>query len=505
MDTHKSSHQKLRTSHRALERSCSVQPDVSFHTTSFYSTKRNSKCPGRSLTEIFTDKPRSRASSSDPSVTLRRRTLTTGAPLFLSSSATKESREKAPLNRSFSELTWSALHFNERSDSSDVDGSCYSTLDHEGIDSGEEDTARYPLLASISSSAGSQKQQSNLVSPSERNEKGSSQVKSRKAEHSFIWRLMKCIFKILFWCITVAFIITLVMLLLSTYLTYERTQCDIKRKAPLPLGELEERLSVSVIGQEVAVDVILNSLKAFEADKANPLLILWMVGWSGTGKTHAINVLKNVFSSVASVFTVIPSFYPQHNYLLLKQKVSKLYYNLDVCSPNVIIIDGWDEDNQPWQILEELVVNHIHGITQGNAKGKSIVVLSGMQGSKYVNRKYLQLNQEGRDRESLTINDFDSIADKVSQVKAVNDSISAFVFVPFLPMEAKQVQLCIAEELSKLIKTNLLTKDYDYEQVSEQVIRQMDFIPASHPLLALTGCKRVQPLVHMALSRDLEN
>ncbi|XP_064106805.1 LOW QUALITY PROTEIN: torsin-2A-like [Macrobrachium nipponense] len=472
--------------HKSLHRSNSLQPEVIHQNSSAYSSRHKCKNPGRSLTEIYTAKTKGRASSSDPAFSLRRRTLTTVAPLLRSSSS-REDKEKF-LNRSFSEMSWSSYY----------DDSSVCSYDNRKDTKEKEDAYSLKDSESLVSNQTSE----TLVSSSGTVEECEIKVEEANRKSSFLWIILKNCLKLFFWVIVVILTVILIVLLFSVYFTYVKTQCDIKRKVMLPLEELDRYLSESVIGQEIATNVILSSLQDFENNKVNSPLVMWMVGWTGSGKTFSTNILKKVLSSASQIFTVIPSLYPQNDVSELKLKVKGLYDELHPCSFNVIVIDGWDENNLPFEILEQLLSHFRVGVYQQKEIGKTLIVLSGTQGSQNINKEYLRLRRDGRKRESLRVDDFKTVTERETQGRKMLEVLKSYAFVPFLPMEAEQIQKCVTEELSKMNKSGLLPEDYNYKKIIELVIGQLDFIPASYPLLAVTGCKRVQALLQISFLGD---
>ncbi|XP_068215275.1 torsin-1A-like [Palaemon carinicauda] len=487
MESHKALVPTLPTRQRPLHRANSLQPEFLPQRSSVYPALQKSRNPGRSLTEIYTAKTKSRASSSDPAFSLRRRTLTTATPSLYSSAST-DNRDRF-LNRSFSEMSWSSV----LDDSNSV--SSYGSRQ----DAKQKEDA-YSVIDS--ESLVSNKTTESLLLSSDTEEECDIEVEKANNEPSCLWLILKNCFKMFFWITAFIFILIIIVLVFSMYVTYVKTQCDMQRKVKLPLKDLNKQLSESVIGQEIATSVIVNSLKNFENYQKNSPLVMWMVGWTGSGKTYTTNILKNVFSSTSQVLTVIPSLYPQNDITLLKQKVKELYDELHPCSFNVIVIDGWDENDQPFEILEQLLVHFRIGLHQQRELGRTLIVLSGTKGSKSINQEYLRLHHMGKKRETFRVEDFKIVTEGETEGKKMLGIMKSYIFVPFLPMEIMQVQECITEELSKMNKTGFLPKDYSHEKITELVIGQLDFIPASYPLLAVTGCKRVQALLRLSLSKD---
>lgn len=479
---------------RLLQRSCSVQPEDTLQVSSPKSLKRKSRNPGRSLTEIFTAKTRTRSSSSESSALLRRRTFTAGASVCETSvTCIKDNIGSIYMNRSFSELSF-PIH--------SIDDSVSVVNDSEDLL--EKEKHAIPLsLPDDDTSVVNQQMESRLSS--DKKSKCAEELKENNVKPSLYWKVLRIAFKIMLWVISILLITVLLLVGFSTYFVYEKTQCELKREMKMPLEELKKKFTLSVIGQEIAVDMILNSLSDLEMNNIDSPLILWMVGWTGSGKTHTASIVRNSFSSISKVFTVIPSLFPKNNDDLLREEVFGLFRQLNLCSYNIIVIDGWDEDNLPLQILEQFIINLQNVKHQKNAKGKTIIVLCGTQGSQYFNREYFKLILSGKKRKNLKIKDFEHVTKTLTQVQELNDITKSFVIVPFIPMEIEQVKMCIMEEFLRLEESSVLAKGYNQEKIISQIMKQLNFVPPNNPRVSDTGCKRVQPLLRLSLFEDVDN
>ncbi|KAG0424536.1 hypothetical protein HPB47_028245 [Ixodes persulcatus] len=62
------------------------------------------------------------------------------------------------------------------------------------------------------------------------------------------------------------------------------------------------------------------------------------------------------------------------------------------------------------------------------------------------------------------------------------------VFVPFLPLERKQVVACVRDEFKRRSRT---TNDRTLEEIADE----LDYIPSDYGLYSSTGCKKIHQKV----------
>ncbi|KAK7083014.1 hypothetical protein SK128_018506 [Halocaridina rubra] len=476
---------------RASQRSHSLQPEHDHFSSP--TSRRRSKNPGRSLTEIFTRSLEPRAKSCGTSVSVRRRTFTTG-PSLSEKSLVAKSYERSFMNTSFPDYSTS---FNR----DDINLYCGNNYDVD-IEN------RLSLLTLPDPEIRAMEPMETDTSVTESNDTTCRMVHESKLDeeeklnyYSWYWNILRLVLNCIFLLTSILLITILFYVGSETYFAYRKAQCDLKREMKMPLDDLERNLSSLVFGQEIAVNAVLNSLRDFEESNSNSPLLVWMVGWTGSGKTHTASIWKNVFSSMSNSLTIIPSLLPRNESSLQKEIVS-IFKKLDSCSYNLIFIEGWDEDNAALQTLKQFVSYMQDTELRYTAKGNIILVLIGTQGSHIINQEYFKQILSGKQRQDIVSDNFRNVILPFVEAHRLTDITGNLIFVPFLPMESEQVRLCIIEELQILEKSGLVGKIYNQEKLIHQFMTQIEFLPHNHPLLSVTGCKRVLPLLRLIISEN---
>lgn len=517
-----------------LTRSHSEQPEEWCLSSSPYSARRKPKSPGRNLTAIFTRPERTERASSEDSRTLyRRRTIGTfygdrrfatvpedehislekcvtekkNNNISLSLFPDLENVEDNYMSNSYSGIYEQRDHFNGSYEQKDNYNGSYDhrenhsgSYEHRNNYSGVyENRDRFDLMAPVSRVESCLRRR-NAVPVGEKSAVSKPPVPKSS---SLLCSILMRIGKLFFWCSIIVLFVVLAIFSLSTFILHQKSVCEQRQGLKIPLDSLREELTSHVIGQDIAKNVLLDSLQKFQDDDSSEPLIMWMVGWSGSGKTHTINIIKNLFPDPSQVRTFIPSIL-MLNLNNLQKHVSSLFKKLDSCGPRLIIIDGWDEDNDISINVLQTLVKEFKKLSKDKPTGRIIVIITGTEGSREINRKYLKLRVEGKDREDLRLNDFMEVTQDIVTSRKLHEDFKRLIVVPFMPLEKLQVQQCVFQELNKIqenveekYRNSLASKQFS---VVEEVVKQINFIPAGQPLLSATGCKRVQPLLRLLLT-----
>ncbi|XP_047479341.1 torsin-2A-like [Penaeus chinensis] len=517
-----------------LTRSHSEQPEEWCLSSSPYSTRRKPKSPGRSLTAIFTRPERTeRASSEDTRTLYRRKTIGTffgdrrfpAVPedehislekcvtekknhnISLSLFSDLENVEDSYFSNSYSGIYEQRDNYNASYEQRDHYNDSYEDRDnHSGSYENRnnysgvfEHRDRFDLMAPVSRVESCLRRR-NAVPVGENSDV--SKPPAPKSS-SLLCSLLMRIGKLFFWCAIIVFLVVLGIVIMSTFILHQKSVCEQRQGLKIPLDALREDLTSQVIGQDIANNVLLDSLQKLQEDDSSEPLIMWMVGWSGSGKTHTINIIKNLFPDPSQVRTFIPSIL-MFNSNNLQKHVTSLLKKLDSCGPRLIIIDGWDEDNDISINVLQTLVKEFKKPSKDKPTGRIIVIITGTEGSREINRKYLKLRVEGKGREDLQLKDFTEVTRDIVTSRNLYEDFRRLVVVPFMPLEKLQVQQCVLQELDKIqenieekYRNSLASKQ---SSVVEDVVKQINFIPAGQPLLSATGCKRVQPLLRLLLT-----
>lgn len=490
--------------HTSLRRSQSAQPEKSTLSSSPYSTKKKLKYPGRSLTEIFTDRhDRSeRAHSDEEGRRLHRRKTVASTPSGLSqlvpireASSNWVSSDVTPVESDYGQLSNLPVYkMPALNDASETYGNSNQTNSVEVYRRPYSRSKRglSELKTDIVGSRGSPTR-TKIRSIGGRD--GNKVKKSNVAE----WKLLKLILKFSCWLVISVLLVLLLIIGTGILLAYLDAICQQKKNAILPLSDLKLKLTQTVIGQEIAIDMILRSLSGVQPGHVGMPLIMWMVGGTGIGKTLTAHILKDVLANVFPVHVLVASLLPSDDDDL-ENEITSLFHKLDSCSLSLIIIDDWDDQsNTPVKALKNILDNFQDYRTLGYEKGQVVIILSGTRGSQEIASRYTELRQRGKARTELRFENFNVLSTSIQEAELLSAVTKHYVFVPFLPLEASHIELCVRNELLKLLNADIVMQEEDLQKISQQVLNQLNFVPASYPLLVATGCKRVQPLLSHVL------
>lgn len=287
---------------------------------------------------------------------------------------------------------------------------------------------------------------------------------------------------------------------MSFLITNKELSCEARRNAELPLTELKTQLKKNLVGQNLAIESLLHNLRTFTASRVERPLVLWMSGWEGSGKTLTINTMKTVFPKEYKVQTVLAQLLP-NSADNLQQKAMSLVHGLDPCTPNLLVIDGWDgESRLPLAILDQFLKSlHLPEAAAQNSS-RVLVVLSGTRGGRDIWQHFLTLQQrEGLDRNFLEY-DFTGLSLRLQNTHSLISVTKDVALVPFLPMDAAQVKSCVVRELLKMQREDVVIDEVALARVTKEVLLHTEFVPGSDPPLAIHGCKRVPALLALVLS-----
>ena len=286
----------------------------------------------------------------------------------------------------------------------------------------------------------------------------------------------------------------------------QETSCEENRNAELPLTELHKQLKKNLVGQNLAVESLLQNLKTFTASSGDRPLVLWLSGWEGSGKTLTINILKSVLPKEYKVQTVLAQLLhgsPDN----LQQKAMTLVQGLDPCSPNFLVIDGWDgESRLPLAILDHFLKTLHHPDASPQNTSRVLIVLSGTRGGKEVWQYFLDLQQrEGILERNFLDHDFTNLSISLQNAQFLTSVTKNVALIPFLPVDDALIKSCVVRELLRMQREDVVIDEAALTRVMKEVFAHTEFVPNSHPLLAIHGCKRVPALLALVLSESMDD
>ncbi|KAK4297450.1 hypothetical protein Pmani_030145 [Petrolisthes manimaculis] len=512
MEVHEASTSRSPSRHKPLRRSLSAQPEESTLSSSPYSTRKRSGLPGRSLTQYFTHSlDRSdRAGSDDSQVTQRRTSVTQSSKgvlqlmplpedsrLLPSSSGLSEMEFDSPVRQVYSDYERRTVVYsvgNGNSSSGPVfttvcdEKLTTRTLNNDNDDNDDDDDDDDNNGTGVTVRRRKYPDSSNRVSDKENKPKR--------------FKMLRKICKMIILFIFLFFSFMFLGVGTSKLLIYREAVCNERRNTVLPIQELNNKLSEQVVGQELAIGLMVESIKVFVSSESVDPLLLWLVGSTGTGKTLTTSIIQNVLSNFTHVEVVVSSLLPLDRESLHVDS-NRLLYNLDSCAINLVIIDGWDDkSNIPLTFLQNIMNGYRKNSDNGHRKWRLVLILSGTRGSEEVNKIYLDLHTNRlTSREEMQKYGLARLSTGmlVTEAAPLSTITKQYTLVPFLPLDVSAVQMCIRRELLKQRRTDVILDERKLRKISEDVVSHLEFMPSSSPVYSVKGCKRVQSLLALLL------
>ena len=306
----------------------------------------------------------------------------------------------------------------------------------------------------------------------------------------FLW-MFKCILKV----INVIFYVIMVIILVSMYCQWQIHRCDQDRDIKISTEEMYHNLSSVIVGQEIAIDYIITEVESYQYSHIDIPLLLWFSGWSGTGKSKTANIISEFFSP-SQVQVIHSSLIPSYD-----MYSENLLQNLHSCKMNLVIIDGWDESSDDAFNLLRLFLNELDKRVKQNqlSLSKTIIILVGTRGSRSINEHYIMKRQNSHHRDKLTYEEFIKALEQSTEIKSLDKLPAIMRPIPFLPLEVAQVEKCIENEIKKILDDQINTM-IDKESVIDNVIKTVNLYPSNFPLIAPSGCKRLETALQFHLT-----
>lgn len=302
--------------------------------------------------------------------------------------------------------------------------------------------------------------------------------------------------------------------------------------------ELDEIFNKELYGQEMAQHVIINALRAhLTSNNPSKALVMSFHGPPGTGKTYISQMIakflykkgdqskfyhffngrndfplqdkvneykvyfyyyyKIIFESNIYKFNVNIMIY----YFTTQDELYKIIINsLQKCERSMFVFD--EVDKMPEGVLNVLVpfldyntwIKSWRLASSINAR-KAIYIFLSNTGSSRITQRLLTLWEEGRQRHTTKLQDFENLI----SVGAFNerggfyhsDTIDSNVidhYIPFLPLEEVHVKKC----LNKIFIDRGI---HPTNEMIEEALSYVIFGPPPHNIYATTGCKRLEQKV----------
>ncbi|KAM3825421.1 prosalusin [Vipera latastei] len=265
------------------------------------------------------------------------------------------------------------------------------------------------------------------------------------------------------------------------------------------LTGLECELALRLVGQPLARQLVIQSLKKFVQDpQPTKPLILSFHGSTGTGKTFLSSLMAQRLFRTGLRSRYIHRFSPlvhfphaDHLQQYKDNLRSWIEGNLTQCSRSLFLFDEMD-DLHPGLI--EVIAPFLgpSWVVFGTNYRKAIFVFISNTGAERINRIALDLWRERRDREEISRRDLEaSISEAITKdprngfwKSGIFEQNLIDVLVPFLPLRQHHVKQCVVNEMAG---QGLPLRP----EVVDRVAGSFSYFPEEEKIFSSTGCKTV--------------
>ncbi|KAK3920226.1 Torsin-1B [Frankliniella fusca] len=268
-------------------------------------------------------------------------------------------------------------------------------------------------------------------------------------------------------------------------------------------------LESSVFGQHVMQDIVVRAIEGhLKSPAPSKALVISFHGPTGCGKSYVSQfIAQSLFAKGMQSRFVKKYLGGKHFPNDSESKVALYKYELqkDIsettkkCGRALFIFE--DVQKMPPKVLDALVpfMDHHEEVDKVDHR-KNIFILLSNTGAKLINQKTLELWSSGKQREDITLRDFESMIRHGSfneeggfhKADVITSSLIDH-HVPFLPLEEKHVRLCILAAFKK----------YGYisppDRLVQNILDDLIFLPEGQELFSSSGCKRVEAKVGSAV------
>ncbi|XP_022672628.1 torsin-1A-like isoform X1 [Varroa destructor] len=284
---------------------------------------------------------------------------------------------------------------------------------------------------------------------------------------------------------------------------------DVKNKNPPTdndYGYLEQVLKQSLHGQPLVYASVPGAV-AQHLCNPNPkkALVMSFHGWTGGGKNYASMILANYLykkglrSDFVKLYVSTLHFPHQDEIGRYKRKLQKeIVEQVKKCPQSMFIFD--EIDKMPAGLIDIIKpFLDFHTSLDGVDYRKCIFVFLSNTAGDLIARQALTYWKDGIDRNRIALKDMESVIglgsfnEKGGLYRAdIVDKNLIDVFVPFLPLEKRQINQCIRDDFHR--KNVEPTK-----KMVDTIADELEYIPQEFQLYSSTGCKKVQHKVQQYL------
>ncbi|XP_074858654.1 torsin-3A isoform X2 [Carettochelys insculpta] len=264
---------------------------------------------------------------------------------------------------------------------------------------------------------------------------------------------------------------------------------------------LELDLSQRLHGQHLAEKVILRAVQGFlETPQPEKALALSFQGWSGTGKSFVARMIADhlyrdgLKSECVQVFISLFHFpHPKYVDMYKDQLKKQISETVQLCKQSLFIFDDVEKLHSGLLGAIEPYVDRYSSINEVDYRRSIFLFLSNIGGNT-INQVALDFWRAGRAREEMTM----EYLEQQLHTELLESTVGGFAenlidfFVPFLPLEYHHVKLCVRDAF--------LARSLPYtEDMLEEMVKMMVFVPKEEQLFSAQGCKSVSHRIHYVL------
>ncbi|XP_060081996.1 torsin-1B-like [Ylistrum balloti] len=295
-----------------------------------------------------------------------------------------------------------------------------------------------------------------------------------------------------------SFMAFLVVLFIIINIVYRARPGQCKVTVDIP--KLKEHLKKNVFGQHIASGLVMSLAKNlsihFRKSLNNSQTVVSFHGWSGIGKNHMANILKQTFKPVKVKTFLVPLHFPHQSQDQDYKALIPLWIktNISLCSMSVFIFDEMDKATDG--VIQGLrtALTDIKNSNITTRVWTLFILLSNSRGSDINNYLFSQLGN-GHERENLTHEEFiptlTNSAEGSWYTSLLEDGLITHT-VPFLPLTRAHVKSCIIRDL--YLKNMVPNKE-----TIDNILKELPFNQPwkDSDLYSTTGCKRVSSKVDL--------
>jgi len=286
-------------------------------------------------------------------------------------------------------------------------------------------------------------------------------------------------------------LVTLSAILLLAITSYNKWRCSADNSHTLDIETLANSLSSNLIGQHLASSLVLHNLQAFSASQDSPVLVLLLVGMTGTGKTHTSNLVADIFSNQA-VHTATHT-----------QTIAGIPATISQsCGYNLVLVEDLQQEDKVMTNSLEKMIFTISNDSVSKSRG-TVIVVTTKTGGVNINKFLLDLSKDNLGhRDKVTTEDimkyFKDENIKIPLHRTLVDYNIPFSLIPFLPLTRDHVRECISSHL-RHSDAQMNPKDINF------LLDKMPFFSPDFPIFSVNGCKHVSLRVNAIVGgkRDL--